>query len=117
MISRRVAIAEERTGVQIVCAVNAKSDVYPEIPWKAFALGAAAGGATMVPAVQALSHWASAHLALLTFVLTLSVGASLALLTVFSPSFARLFLDEERGRQEVLQNAQAMLLGSELAAT
>lgn len=117
LVSRRVAMAEERTGVQIVCAVSAKSDVYPEIPWKAFALGAAAGGVTMLPVTEALAHWASAHLALLALVLTLGAGASLALLTVFTPPFARLFLDAERGRQEVLQNAQAMLLDSELAAT
>lgn len=40
----RVAEVEKRTGVQIVVAVIEKSDSYPELPWKAFALGAAVAG-------------------------------------------------------------------------
>ena len=40
-IDARIARLEARTGVQVVAAVVAKCDAYPEIVWKAFALGAA----------------------------------------------------------------------------
>ena len=39
-IERRVAEFEARTGVEIVAAVERRSDLYPEVPWRAFALGA-----------------------------------------------------------------------------
>jgi uncharacterized membrane protein len=40
-IDTRIASVEARTGVQIVAAVMARSDGYPEVVWKAFALGVA----------------------------------------------------------------------------
>ncbi len=38
-IERGVAAVEARTGVQIVAAVVPRSDTYPELAWRAFALG------------------------------------------------------------------------------
>ena len=35
------ARVEARTGAQLVTAIVARSDAYVELPWKAFALGAA----------------------------------------------------------------------------
>ena len=41
-IEARVAALEKQLGIEIVTVVTAKSDDYPEIVWKAFALGAVA---------------------------------------------------------------------------
>jgi uncharacterized membrane protein len=43
-LDQRIAEVEKLTGVQIVIAVIERSDAYPELPWKAFALGAAVAG-------------------------------------------------------------------------
>jgi putative membrane protein len=52
-INQLVARFESATGVEAVAAVTEKADAYPEIPWKAFALGAVLGGllAAMHPTV------------------------------------------------------------------
>jgi uncharacterized membrane protein len=41
-VKSRVAALESATGVEVVAAIIARADSYPEIPWKAFALGASA---------------------------------------------------------------------------
>ena len=38
-INRLVAQFETDTGIQAVAAVVRKADAYPEIPWKAYAIG------------------------------------------------------------------------------
>lgn len=40
-IDRLIEAVETRTGVQVLVAVVPRSDSYAELPWKAFALGAA----------------------------------------------------------------------------
>ena len=109
-IERRAAAVEQRTGVQIVAAVVGKSDAYVELPWKAFALGAALaslGCVVSVPAVRALS----------VVLLVLGVGAASALAAVILPAYARLYLTGTRRDLEVRLNAQALFLRHRLFAT
>ena len=40
-IDQRIARVEARTGVQVVGAIVGRSDAYPDLVWKAFALGVA----------------------------------------------------------------------------
>ena len=61
----RVAEAEARTGAQLVVAVIDRCDAYPELPWKAFALGVAttslaAWAVALTPLVAAAAPYADA---------------------------------------------------------
>jgi hypothetical protein len=47
-IGSRTAELEARTGTQVVTAVIGKADHYGELPWKAFALGAALAALAVV---------------------------------------------------------------------
>lgn len=113
----RVAEAEKRTGAQIVLAVVGRSDSYPELPWKAFALGAAAAGLSVVVTELLRPGWSSGAEVLLSVALTLTAGITCALLCVSVPAFARLFLDNHRASDEVRQHASALFLSRELFAT
>jgi len=112
-----VAAFEARTGTQAVTAVVGKSDHYPEIPWKAFALGASA--TALARLLQDLLHpdWLTAGGTLLDAVLVLGVGAALALATLRAHAFARLFLNAHRAEAETLQHAQVLFLRHEAFAT
>jgi putative membrane protein len=108
---------ERRTGVEILTAVVGKCDTYPEIPWKAFALGSAGG---------ALAFWALTFLqperipaagALLPVMIVLGAGALFVLLSVFWPAFARLFLDGTRAETETLQYARSVFWEREIFRT
>ena len=116
-INQLVAGFESATGVEAVAAVTAKADAYPEIPWKAFALGASIAGlaASMHPSV--IRIWSDAGVAALDAMLILGSGAVLAALAAFVPAFGRLFLDRVRARGEALQYAQSMFLERELFRT
>ncbi len=113
----RVAEAEKRTGAQIVLAVVGRSDSYPELPWKAFALGAAAAGLSVVVTELLRPGWSSGAEVLLSVALTLAAGITCALLCVSVPAFARLFLDAHRASDEVRQYASALFLSREMFAT
>jgi putative membrane protein len=116
-IDARIAAIEAATGVEIVASVTAKADAYPELPWTAFALGAAfaALAAAIVDVVR--PDWPAPHTALLVAVTILGVGAGCALAAVFVPAFARLFLRATRRDLEVRQYAQALFLERELFGT
>src|SRR5215218_7438116 len=105
------------TGVEAVAAVTAKADAYPEIPWKAFALGAsiAALAAALHPGV--IRIWSDVSVAALDAMLILGTGAVLAMLAALVPAFGRLFLDRVRARGEALQYAESMFLERELFRT
>ena len=47
-LEQAIAALEAQTGVQLVTAVIGKADSYVELPWKAFALGAALAGLVLV---------------------------------------------------------------------
>ncbi|HSH71098.1 MAG TPA: hypothetical protein VK997_14350, partial [Deferrisomatales bacterium] len=114
----RVAEAEARTGTQLVVAVIDRCDTYPELPWKAFALGVVAASlagwaarVALVPGTLAPGE------ALAGTVAVLAAGAAAALLSVFLPAFARLFLDAQRAELETRQYAESLFLSRELFAT
>ena len=100
-----IAEAEKRTKAQIVLAVIKRSDAYAELPWKAFALGASIAGLLVFILDLIFYYWISHAMALVAVGVTLAAGAVLALLTVFVPGFARLFLSAHRAELEVRQYA------------
>ncbi len=116
-IAGRVRALEDACGVEVVTLVVGKSDVYPEIVWKAFALGASLAAliATLVDAVR--PDWILPGALLLQAVTILGAGAACALATLALPRFARLFLREARAALEVRQYAEVEFLSRELFAT
>jgi putative membrane protein len=116
-LDSRVAEAEKRTGAQIVLAVIGRSDSYPELPWKAFALGAGAAGLAAFALTALRPGWAPGNEVLLSVTLVLAAGITCALLCVAVPAFARLFLDTHRTADEVRQHAADLFLSRELFAT
>ena len=116
-LDRRVADAEKRTGAQIVLAVVKRSDTYAELPWKAFALGAAVAGPGTVLFDLLRPGWHTSFAVLLAVVATLATGAACALLCVALPQFARFFLEGHRAEVEVRQYAQSFFLSREVFAT
>lgn len=116
-VKQRVAGVEAATGVEAVAAVIARADSYPEIPWKAFALGASL--AALAAAVAALFEpgWEAFEAVVETAVAVLAAGATAALATVWIAPFARLFLPRARRQVEALQYAQAMFLEAGLHRT
>jgi len=113
----RVAQVEARTGVEVVAAVVGKSHAYPQLPWKAFALGAVIAGFAVVLSDALRPDWVTAWTVLLQTVAVLAVGAAGALLVVFVASFARLFLRPPRRDFEVRRYAEVLFLQKELFAT
>jgi putative membrane protein len=113
---RRVAEVEKRTGVEIVTAFAARCDDYPEIPWKAFALGASFGAVVCgALALTSVSWEPVASLKVIAAVL--AAGLVAALLAVFVTPFARLFLDGGRAAAESRQYAESLFLNDELFRT
>ena len=116
-LDARVAETEQCTSTQIVLGVIRRSDVYAELPWKAFAFGASSAGLILLllfwrfhdryPDVSALAMVAG----------MLASGALPALLSVMMPRFARCFLAGYRAEAEVQQYAQSLFLERELFAT
>jgi len=117
LINAQIGRLESRTGVQVVTVVVGKSDTYAELPWKAFALGAALGGLAVVLADAAWPQWVTAHTVLICTTTILGAAAASALLAVFVPPFARLFLRPARRDLEVHQHAQSVFLTRELFRT
>lgn len=116
-VEAAVARIEARTGVQIVTAVVGKSDTYVELPWKAFALGASLAAFAGVAADLWRPQWVTAATPLVDAVTVLAAGAALALLAMFVPPFARLFLRVHRAEVEVRQHAQSLFLRRQLFST
>ena len=65
---------ETATGAQAVAAVIGKADDYPDIPWKAFALGAALAALAVVADEFIHPDWASIHAPLTAAVMILEVS-------------------------------------------
>lgn len=116
-LDRRVADAEKRTGAQIVLAVVKRCDAYAELPWKAFALGAAVAGAGTVLLGLLRPAWSAGAAVLFAVVTTLAAGAACALLCIAAPAFARLFLDAHRAEVEARQYAESLFFSREVFAT
>jgi putative membrane protein len=116
-LDRRVADTEKRAGVQIVLAVVGRSDSYPELPWKAFALAASVAGVLAVLADAWTAAWHTPSAVLCAVAAALIAGAAAALLAVAAPAWARLFLDRQRAEAEARQYAESLFLSRELFAT
>lgn len=94
-----------------------RADSYVELPWKAFALGVSVAGLALVAADALRPQWVTSYTALVHTTAMLAAGVAVALLTIFVPPFARLFLRATRRDVEVRQYAQAMFLTRDLVAT
>ncbi len=116
-IERRVAEFEARTGVEIVAAVETRSDLYPEVPWRAFALGASLAASTVLVGIVILSGWTTPGALLAQAASIFATGAVAALAAVLVPGVGRLFAGRRRMRQEVRQRAEVVFLQRELFAT
>jgi putative membrane protein len=116
-IHTQIGQLESRTGVQVMTAVVGKSDTYAELPWKAFALGAALSGFALVVAAALRPQWITAYSVLVCVTTVLGIAAASALLAVFVPPFARLFLSPARRDLEVRQYAQSLFLAREVFRT
>lgn len=114
-IAGRVRALEGDSGVEVVTLVVDKSDVYPEIVWKAFALGASLAALVTALIDVFRPDWTEALP--LQALAVLGAGAACALATVALPRFARLFLRESRAALEVRQYAEVEFLSRELFAT
>jgi putative membrane protein len=112
-----VAALERATGVEAVAAVIARADSYPEVPWKAFALGASAASLAAVAAALLDPGWEAYEAVVETAVAALAAGAAAALAVVWIEPLARWFLPRARRQAEALQYAQAMFLEAELHRT
>lgn len=117
LLDRRVAEVEQRTGAQVVLAVVGRSDVYAELPWKAFALGAGLAGLLVVLVEQFREPWNTSATVLIAVAATLLAGAAASALCITVPGFARLFLDRNRAEVETRQYAESLFLSRELFAT
>jgi putative membrane protein len=113
-LDARIRLLEKNTGIELVTAVVGKCDHYPEIPWKAFALGVAFGALVIVAQGVLKPDWLSTYSALIHTLLVLGAGTVMALLTVFWPAWARCFLDKPRAEAEIRQYAQSVFLEREI---
>ncbi len=116
-IEARVAALERELGVEVVTVVVGKSDVYPEIVWNAFALGAVLTALVATVADFLRPDWVTGAAVLTTVLAILGVGGASALASIYVPAFARLFLRESRAALEVSQYAKVQFLERELFAT
>lgn len=116
-IHRQVVAVEASTGAQILAAVVDRSDAYPEVPWKAFALGVAAGAGVFLLKLLAWPHWPDGDWALAALSISLGAGLGLALLATAVRPLTRLLVGRLRAEAEVTQYAEGLFLRHELFRT
>ena len=116
-IETQVAAIEARAGVQIVTAIIGRAHAHGDLPWKAFALGAAFAGLVVVAGDWLRPDWLSAHAALLHALVILGGGALSATAALFVPAYARLFLHINRRDAEVRRYAESLFLRRQLFHT
>lgn len=116
-IERRVAEFERRTGAEIVAAVEQRCDAYPEVPWRAFALGTSLAALSALAGDLLRPEWTGPGSLLIQAMTVLGVGALAALLSMLVPDLGRFFVRAGRMREEVRQRADVVYLAHELFAT
>jgi putative membrane protein len=116
-VRQRIAAFEAATGVEAVTAVIARADSYPEVPWKAFALGASLAALGVAAAGLRSPGWETSGAVLQSVVAILAAGGMAALATLWAEPLARLFVPRARREGEALQYAQALFLESQLSRT
>lgn len=109
-LKARIRALEKNTGVELLAAVVGKCDHYPEIPWKAFALGVSFSALALLLQTLLRPDWISAHAPLTQAVVVLGAGTVAALLAIAWPAWARCLLDRSRTDGEMRQYAQALFL-------
>ena len=112
-----IADVEKRTKTQIVLALIQRSDIYAELPWKAFALGASVSGLLIFILDLMYHDWYATMTVLMAAVGILAGGFVLAVLTLWIPGFAKRFLPDSSAEAEVRQYAESLFLSRELFAT
>ena len=117
LLEKRIAAAEKLTGAQIVLAVIERSDLYSELPWKAFALGVSLAGLLIFILDLLWASWCSPTVVLISVGAMLITGILSGLLSLYIPKFARFFLSAHRAEAEVRQYAESLFLSRELFAT
>lgn len=117
LLEKTIARAEEQLRSQIVLATVIRSDSYAEIPWKAFALGVSVSGLLALSGNLLFPGWIQGMAVLIAVVAMLATGAAMALLTIFLPVFARLFLNDNRAETETRQYAESLFLSRQLFLT
>ncbi|MBI5895256.1 MAG: hypothetical protein HZB24_04340 [Desulfobacterales bacterium] len=104
----------QRTGVALTTVVAARCDAYPELAWKAFAATIVLNGLLQLFQIlfppARLSPWNVSQ----TIGFIIGTSAAVALLTIFWPSFGRLFLNRRRAQAKIDQSAQTLFLKREL---
>jgi putative membrane protein len=116
-IDQRIAAFESHTGAQVVTAVVDRCSHYPEIPWKAFALGASLGALARVGLDMLHPEWLTSRAALIDAVVILGCGALLGLASVLLRSLGRLFLHGAHAEDEVIAHAWSLFLRHEVFVT
>jgi putative membrane protein len=116
-IERAIARAESLADVQVVAALVPRADRYPEVPWRAFALGVALASLAAFAAVgfgAVQPGWTSERALLAQALAILGTGALGALATLALPPFARLFVRGLRASAEARQCAEGIFVAREL---
>lgn len=116
-LEQKIKDAEKGTNLQIVLATTGRSDSYAEIPWKAFATGVSAASLLVFAGHMASPVWFTVTTLLLSVVAILIAGSLSAILAIFWPRFARIFLSGMRSQTETLRYAASLFLERELFAT
>ena len=116
-LDHRIKDAERRTGAQFVLAVIEKSDAYPEVPWRAFALGVSIAALVFFVKGVIATAWPSSFMMLMTVALIIGSGALMAIFSIFFKPLSRVFLTGDRIETEVKQYAESLFLERELFAT
>lgn len=116
-INTLVGRFEADTGIQALAAVVGKADAYPEIPWKAYAIGSALGALAVVFSPLPLVDWSGGSTFAFHAMAILGAGAVLTAGAAFIPAFGRLFLDRVRAEGEVRQYSLALFVERELFRT
>lgn len=116
-VERAIARVEAATGVQVVASIVPRSDAYPELAWRAFALGASLSGLVALVVDVARPDWLTAQALLMQTLAILAGGALAGIAATRIAPFARLFLGARRASLEARQCAESLFLTRELFAT
>ena len=108
---------EAATGAQALAAVSGKADDYPELPWKAFAIGAALAALIVVADEFLTPDWASIHAPILDAAVILASGIIAAALATRWPAMGRLLLSQQQTGAQVRKYAEGLFLRREAFRT
>ena len=117
MLESKIEEAESRTKVEFILAFAQKCDNYPEIPWKAFAVGVSVSAVFAILYTILFPFWINAMMVFSIILIILVFSAFLSLLTLLYDPFARVFLPEERAQAETMQFAESFFYRRDFSNT